>query len=506
MKKILFCFLISFSYSQTTHLDSLTASLSGSTGKERLAILFELANALEMSVPKEALNYAREGIALAEQFGDSASLATLYSSAAFSSSELGDFVQSLRYGGMSLEVATRLGDKKKIASANSTLGITYVYLGRYSSALDHHFTALRLREELGLTQAVTFTYNNIGIVYHNIGQYDKAIEYYTKAYDQQKKISSDPMPLVRFLTNIGFSEFKRGNITAAMKYHNDAAALAEKYHYTGGLAYILFNLGIMNAELKEYRKALDYLHGSLQNNEALGRKYGITEVLNALGSTYFSMGNEGLAEEYFQRAAVLGRELNTPVFLKKSYEMLSEISRKRGDAKQAFRYYRLYSAEKDSLYNLSESIKIADLSIQMEVSAKQREIELLKKEKTISDITHEKEKSQFRFTIAWILILGAVVALLYFNNRKIRGAKRLVDQKNQELEGLTVKLQEQIAEVKALSGLLPICSNCKKIRDDKGYWKQLETYISTHSEAKFSHSICPSCMEELYPGFKKSKK
>lgn len=54
------------------------------------------------------------------------------------------------------------------------------------------------------------------------------------------------------------------------------------------------------------------------------------------------------------------------------------------------------------------------------------------------------------------------------------------------------------AEVRQLSGLLPICANCKKIRDDSGYWNQIETYISDHSEAKFSHSICPECAEELY--------
>jgi len=49
-----------------------------------------------------------------------------------------------------------------------------------------------------------------------------------------------------------------------------------------------------------------------------------------------------------------------------------------------------------------------------------------------------------------------------------------------------------------IAGLLPICSSCKKIRDDRGYWNQIETYISTHSEAMFSHSLCPECAEKLY--------
>ena len=53
-------------------------------------------------------------------------------------------------------------------------------------------------------------------------------------------------------------------------------------------------------------------------------------------------------------------------------------------------------------------------------------------------------------------------------------------------------------DVKMLSGLLPICSNCKKIRDDAGYWNILESYIQKHSDAKFSHGMCPECSDELY--------
>jgi len=60
-------------------------------------------------------------------------------------------------------------------------------------------------------------------------------------------------------------------------------------------------------------------------------------------------------------------------------------------------------------------------------------------------------------------------------------------------------VQKAEEEVKVLRGLLPICSSCKKIRDDKGYWNQIEGYITEHSEAIFSHGICPECAEKLYP-------
>jgi hypothetical protein len=69
----------------------------------------------------------------------------------------------------------------------------------------------------------------------------------------------------------------------------------------------------------------------------------------------------------------------------------------------------------------------------------------------------------------------------------------------EEKENLIIDLQKALSEVKKLSGFLPICASCKKIRNDKGYWQQVEEYISDHSEALFSHSICPDCMRKLYP-------
>ncbi|MEN8257887.1 MAG: PAS domain-containing protein [Thermodesulfobacteriota bacterium] len=67
------------------------------------------------------------------------------------------------------------------------------------------------------------------------------------------------------------------------------------------------------------------------------------------------------------------------------------------------------------------------------------------------------------------------------------------------------QLQQALSEVRQLSGFLPICASCKKIRDDKGYWNQIESYIRDHSEAEFSHSICPGCTKKLYPDFCKKK-
>lgn len=73
-------------------------------------------------------------------------------------------------------------------------------------------------------------------------------------------------------------------------------------------------------------------------------------------------------------------------------------------------------------------------------------------------------------------------------------------------EELITKLQQALSEVKTLSGMLPICASCKKIRNDKGYWEQIEHYIGERSKAEFSHGICPDCVKKLYPEYTKTNR
>jgi C4-dicarboxylate-specific signal transduction histidine kinase len=89
------------------------------------------------------------------------------------------------------------------------------------------------------------------------------------------------------------------------------------------------------------------------------------------------------------------------------------------------------------------------------------------------------------------------------NLRQRQIAEAEVERYRQNLEKLVEKRTEDLqlaqSKIKILNGFLPICSNCKKIRDDKGYWNQIESYIRDHSEAEFSHGICPDCVKKLYP-------
>jgi hypothetical protein len=97
------------------------------------------------------------------------------------------------------------------------------------------------------------------------------------------------------------------------------------------------------------------------------------------------------------------------------------------------------------------------------------------------------------------MFLGTIILTLAIYNKKIRQTRKSLEKLNTDLALINAELEDKITEIKTLSGLLPICSQCKKIRNDEGYWTQLEGYISERTSATFSHGICPHCAEELYP-------
>jgi len=102
------------------------------------------------------------------------------------------------------------------------------------------------------------------------------------------------------------------------------------------------------------------------------------------------------------------------------------------------------------------------------------------------------EWGMFFFIYLFINVYGMFMSIRM--NRSRRGQFILFEEERKAKIGL----EEAIAEVKVLQGIIPICSSCKKIRDDEGFWKQVEEYIESHSEAKFSHGMCQACMDDTY--------
>ena len=91
----------------------------------------------------------------------------------------------------------------------------------------------------------------------------------------------------------------------------------------------------------------------------------------------------------------------------------------------------------------------------------------------------------------FIFLVFALIVFSIRRWREVHRSKALLSERNRELE-------HALEEIKQLEGIIPICSSCKKIRNDAGFWEQVEHYVETYSQAKFSHSLCPECLDKFY--------
>jgi CheY-like chemotaxis protein len=91
-------------------------------------------------------------------------------------------------------------------------------------------------------------------------------------------------------------------------------------------------------------------------------------------------------------------------------------------------------------------------------------------------------------------IMVEVVSARINTHLALRSTQKQLEEKN-------LQLQQALKNIKTLEGLIPICANCKQVRDDEGFWQQIEVYIKDHTDAKFSHGLCPDCMKSLYPDY-----
>lgn len=130
----------------------------------------------------------------------------------------------------------------------------------------------------------------------------------------------------------------------------------------------------------------------------------------------------------------------------------------------------------------------------------------------VEDIEEEISMLTEKLLRVVTMILGVVLALAVFivgngfreRRKRLQAEEKLLRYQEcleEQVAQRTSELKKAMAEVKVLSGLLPICSSCKKIRNEEGGWNSIEAYIHKHSEAKFSHGICPECLKKLYPDF-----
>lgn len=448
----------------------------------------------------------------------------------------------------SLPILSTHGKKIAVGYVSNYLGWLYWQESALDSAFVYYQRALSLRESIGDKRGTATTSNNIGFVYYQRGYYEQALRYFLKAQRIMEALG-DSINTAIHLNNIGITYRDWGKTDEALAHFNRALAIGRETGNKFAIGYSLNNIGSIHERRGDYPAALDLYRQSLEQYRLKKDRRGIMLGMNSLGRIFALTGNfdstltyasgalviarelkereqESIAlasmgaarmhrkdyrgaRENFEESLRLGRTIGTRSQIKDTYLHMSELSEREGDYRNAFAYYRLYTALKDSLFNEETSRSIETLKVEYETDKVNAENELLRLRTSHQAFVIRRNTAIIILFCALLVLITASTVVFYRLYRDKKKAFAALEATNAEISRQRDRIDEQkreieqaFSKIKTLSGLLPICAGCKKIRDDKGYWNEVEGYISKHSDASFTHGMCPDCIKKYYPDYK----
>lgn len=322
-------------------------------------------------------------------------------------------------------------------------------VGDYPAAQTYIMQALALCRQAGNQATESYLHNNLGIIYLHIKDYDRAFE----AYEQGLKIAQtigDGQRQAQILNNIGELLGRMNHYDEALTYLEQALAICRQLGVVSHEPAILASLSEVYAAQGNYSQALTCLDQGCRIAEAHDDKFELAEYLRLIAQVQQQQGNLDSALDYLRRALAVAEAVKFKLEMFNCHQLLAEICEARQEPERALFHYKQFFTIKTEVFNEQSDLKLKTLQVIHQAETARQEAEIYRLKNT--------------------------------------------------------ELQAALDQVKQLSGLLPICASCKKIRDDGGYWHDVAVYIRDHSEAEFTHGICPECAEKFYPEFVNRRK
>jgi tetratricopeptide (TPR) repeat protein len=456
-----------------------------------VATLNSEAKALHETEPDKSLVVAQRALALARETKDlrGEAEALNYVAYAYRSKSLLDVARKNALESVRLYVHAR--DEWGEAQGYNTLGLIEADDAKYPEALEYHLKALAIRERTGDKEGLAYTSNNLGNVHRNMREYDKALAHHEQGLALKIELGLKASEAFSH-QNIGLVYFEKQDYPAALAAYQRALAIREQLGDRRGMGVSMNAIGQVEAQtnpaaaLQTYQRALALRR---ENGDQRGE---VATEMN-IGDAYRRLNNLPQAAGALNRALAISGRIDAPFLRSNVLRTLAEVEAASGDYRAAHGHLLEYQQAREQMFSVENAARFQRLQLAQEAERQQHQIELLEQQGRV----REAELAQ---TQTERMALGVIAGLVILSLALLYARFRLKHESEARFRTQAETLADALENVHTLKGMLPICAWCKKIRDDKGYWTQVEAYVSSHSEAEFTHSICPSCTNHtLYP-------
>ncbi|MBK5272053.1 MAG: tetratricopeptide repeat protein, partial [Bacteroidia bacterium] len=279
--------------------------------------------------------------------------------------------------------------------------------------------------------------NTVGSIYYNKkATWDKALDYLIRALPLCEEVGTNEQ-LGTILGNIGEIYFEKNDDAKALNYFEKSIQADEN---SANSCFTFNGIGKIYLKQGDFSKALSYHNKALAISEKLNSKIYMVRSLQGIANVYVGQNDYSTALNYYNKATALAEEIKAAQDLKELYQEMAIAYSKTANYKSAFKYQSLYANIKDTLYNTETDKKLGSLQFEFDLSKKQGEINLLTKDKALTDLQLNRQRfAKNAFMVG--LALAFMIALLIYRNYRIKvKTHKVLDRQKSEIEGLLLNI------------------------------------------------------------------
>ena len=488
---LIFSFSFYSSKSKEYNVDSLTNVVYSNVNDSiKVNALIDLAWAHYVKDIDTTQKLVDKAFNISQQNNNLRGLSKCYAWYGFIFEQKGNYDEALDYNFKSIKLYIQFNNKEGLASAFNNIGNILRIKGEIQNALNYYDSSLFLRKELKRYADIAQCYNNIGFIYMDQGFNEKALKEYYNAYHILDSIDHK-FGAAYVINNIAYVYKELGENTQAIDNFKKGLSIREELGDKKGVLQSQNNIASIYEVQQKYDSAQILYESSLDIAKEIGDLSSIAYTYNSIGNLYFKKGIYGVAYENFQKAqnyfeqhndkkglshiysdlAKINMEKkqfsNSEKYALKSYRiassleykseisdaalLLSEIYEKLNNHKLSLKYYKVYKANQDSIFN--EKSRKASLKTQIEFEFDKKALEMKKeheKETIISDkkIAVEKEKQKRQFTILIVVIIASILVfilliVIYKRLRLTKQQKLIIEEQKEEVEAQRDEIESQ---------------------------------------------------------------
>lgn len=404
MKKIflILAILLGFGtlYSADNYIEDLEIVIEQASGIEKIQKLNILSQAYRETYPQKSIEYGNQALELSKQYELINETANSFNNIGLGYYFLGNYDQALYFYQKALEINIRVDDKNNLANTYNNIGLAYRKLSKYDIAIDNFIKSLEIVRSLNNKEVISKTLNNIADVFHHLGKYDRALDFFLESLQIEEEVGNKAS-IAYVLSNIGCLYSDLNDLDKSLEYHTRSLEIEKELGNIKSIAASLNNIGLIHKEKKEFSKSLVYLQRSLNLTLEIGDKFGIANSFISIGDLYIQLGKSKEAEANLNQGLLLAKEIDAKEIIIRVYFLFSEYYAGNNEHAKSLEYYKLYSSEKDQIFNKNTSKQLAELQARFELGERENRIELLQKNNEIYKLEAFKRNLYF-----FVLLIG----------------------------------------------------------------------------------------------------